>query len=126
MTWWLIIHTPTGVYTWPVWGEADPPDEDLINRARVAAGFPDHDRWATDGSDWDVQATLGEPHPKLLERAKVGTIDDLRKVDAAAVGAHVKGRKASGRRARMDHIRVMLAELDADELAQVMAERKGS
>jgi hypothetical protein len=123
MMWWLIIHTPDGVFTWPAWGEKDPIDEDLINRARVAAGFPDHDRWATDGSAFDLQLTLGKPHDNLLKRATVGKAEDLRKVDAGAVAKHAEGREADFRRVRREHVAALVADLSDDDLAALTIKR---
>lgn len=117
MNWWLIIRTPDGVHAWPVWEEHGESDETLINAARVSAGFPAHDQWGNDG--FDIQLTLGDPHPTLLERATVGTVEDLRQVAAVAVTAHADARAAAIRQTQIDAARTAYALLDDPGKAEV-------
>lgn len=121
MNTWLIIHTPAGaVHAWEVWAEDEPPDNAIIDAARVSTGFPANDEWAHDEYGWDIQLTLGRPHDKLMKRATVGTVEELRKVDAAAVQAHTAGRLEATQRAHVDELRARLAELDDETLAAVL------
>lgn len=121
MNWWLIIRTPEGAHAWPVWGEDDQPDEALINAARVATGFPAHDQW-TEGSGYDVQLTLGDPHPTLLEQAAVGTRDDLSNVDVRLVTAHADARATAARQSIVDGAKAALVDLDDETLKAVLAD----
>jgi hypothetical protein len=93
--WWLIIKTPQAVHCWNIGNPDDLGRDDLLDRARVASGFPASDDWISNGSGYDLQITYGEPHPSLLERATVGTVADLSKVDAELVAQHADARRAA-------------------------------
>lgn len=121
VNWWLIIEAPgDNIYAWEVWPNGEPPDETIINAARVAVGFPADDRWVTDGSGWDVQLTLDRPHDKLMARATAGALDDLRKIDPAAVQEHADARAEAARVVDTTDLRARLAELDEATLAEVL------
>lgn len=122
---WLIIHTPDGVFVWPVWEDDAEPDASLIDAARVLVGYPADDipvRTDTDTDGYDIQLAPGEPHASLLARATVGSVADLRKVDATAVATHVQARVAAARQSTVDAAKAVLANLDDDTLKAVLAD----
>jgi hypothetical protein len=117
MTWWLVIHAPDGrVYVHDT-GSDQAVTDDVVNTVRVAAGFPADDEWISDGSGWDLKATPGEPHPKLMARA---TVLDLSAVDPAEVSDHGRRRQAGYRAARVAAAKAMLDSLDPDERAEAL------
>jgi hypothetical protein len=121
--WWLIIGTPDGPHCWPV-GDDPAELEHLVAAGRVLAGFPASEAWVDDGTAWDVQLTAGEPHDTLLVSAgdRVGTLEDLRKVDSGLVVAHQAARAEWLRARNVETVKLMLVALDADTLAAVLAD----
>lgn len=121
--WWLVITTPDGIRCWPVWGEHDAPEPDLIDAARALVGFPAHEGWATeDQSTYLVQLTLGEPHASLLARAVVGDVSELRGVKPDLVEADRSSRRDAVKQDQVDAARAVLARLDPDAVTEVLAE----
>ncbi len=114
--WWLIARSPGQVFCWPAWLDGSPPDETLINTARVAAGFPADEKWP-DG--FDLQLTLGEPHPSILGAAAPA---DLAKVDPAAVAAHAAARAKAAQTQLLAAAQAAYDLLDAVDRAKVVAE----
>ena len=121
MSTWLIIGTPSGIRCWDL-GE---PDDDeratLVEAARVLMDFPAHDEWVLTQTPFDVQLTEGEPHPTLLERATVGTVDELRTADPAAVEEHAAARRAAARERDVEAMKTALAAMSPEVLAAVLA-----
>jgi len=124
--WWLIVNTPQGTYAWPVWEDGEPADEKLLNAARVVTGFPADNSWVNDGSGYDIQMTLDTPHPSLLSKATVGTVEDLRAVSARVVDAHANERATAARAAAVEDARAVLASLDPEVLAAALELHRGS
>ena len=119
--WWLYIRTPDANFVWPV---GPPPlDDDVVNAARVATGFPAHENWIHDNQGYDLSYSPGEPHPRYVELHEPvhGTPEDLRKVDRTAVAEHVAAREQWQRNRHLDAVKAALAELDDDALAEVLA-----
>jgi hypothetical protein len=124
VNWWLIIRNQAGeIFAWEVWPDGELPDDQLINAARVAVGFPADDAWSMDGTGWDIQLTLDRPHKTLMDRATVGTVETLGKADPAAVQAHADARAEATRRAHIDELRARLAGMDDDTLSAVLGGR---
>jgi hypothetical protein len=118
--WWIIIHAPEGgVYAWPAGG--DPGDAEL-NAARTLVGFPPNDDWIDDDSGWQLMLTNGEPHHTLMERAIVGTLADLNKVDPTAVAEHSETRRRGYVTRRAAAVLTALAALDDETLTVVLAD----
>lgn len=121
MSQWLILHTPDGVWCADL-GDPGPDElERLLNAARVATGFPANDDWVADGSDWDIQLG-GPPPPSVLETATVASAADLEAVDRTAVAKHAEARRTAARQAQVIDVQAMLASLDSDVLARVLAD----
>jgi hypothetical protein len=95
--WWLVIRTPDGVWVWEMWPDGEQPDDvdDLLNAARVVAGYSTDDI-AVRNDGFDIQMAPGQPHDSLLGQALRGTLAELRAVDAAAVVEHAAARLAEG------------------------------
>lgn len=84
--WWLIVSTPDGQHVWCI-GDLQRPDlGHLVAAARLQVGYPAGDGIPSD--DWCLHAAPGEPHPTLLESARVGDVRDLERRDPAAVAAY--------------------------------------
>lgn len=115
---WLIIKTPDGYRSWNL-GTPGRDEADLIARARVVAGLPAHNRWVTDGSDWDVSVTWGTPHPSVM--GTVGTLDELAEVHADKVTEYQADIDEAARAADVAATAAYLAGLDPLLLAAVMA-----
>jgi len=121
---WLIIRQAPSVWVCNLGDPGalgDEPRELLINRMRVATGFPPVDDWLSDAATRSVAMTFGEPHPTLMAAATVLTVDDLTKVDPAAVAAHAQARAEAARQAQIDAAQTVLAQLHPDDLAAVVA-----
>lgn len=117
--WWAIVRTPDGVSLWPVGEQV--PDLRLVTAARVLTYYPAGDLWVGAG-EYDLSLSLGEPHPKLIEKAKrIGTVEELRKVDTSDLDIHEADMLAAGRAQREAYAKVALAALDADARARVVA-----
>lgn len=115
---WIIIRTPLGVHVWEA-------DIDLVDAARVAAGFPVGDAWALDDGEWDLAVDPGDdpPHPSLLAGALVvGTADDLRAVDPKALEAHKLECLRVRRQTQIDSVKAAYAALDEEGKAAVLAD----
>jgi hypothetical protein len=119
--WHLYARTPEASFVWPV---GPPPlDEDVVNAARVLAGFPTHENWIDDGSGYDLSHSPGDPHPGYVElhQPVYGTLADLRKVDRTAVAEHAAARAQWHRDRHLDAVKAALGALDDDALAEVLA-----
>lgn len=118
MSTWALIRTPGGVHVWDLGDGDDAQRTDLINRARVTAGFPADDAWV--GSGYDLSLSSGAPHPSLLDRATVGTVEDLSKVDARLVDQHVAARLQAHHATAVAGAKRAILALDEARLEQVL------
>lgn len=123
---WLILRYPSEVdptqsafFTCHLGRPTDDERAQLIAAARVLVGFPPGDGWV--GSDThSVGLTYGEPHADMLGKARIGSLDELSTVDAAAVAGHIAAGHAENRAAKIAAARAALAELEDHELAQAL------
>lgn len=110
---WLIIHLHEKVWVANLAEETDV--DSLVDAARVLAGFPSTDDWWQDPTDMSVILTMGEPHPTLMARATVLTVEQLRGASPADVAEDRRQRAEAARGARVAAARAALAQLDPAE-----------
>jgi hypothetical protein len=122
---WLVIILGEQAWLWNL-GQAEQ-DElvDLVNAARVIAGFPASDDWSQDpaGRGMSVAFTFGEPHHTMMARATVGTVEQLRGVDRAKVRAHARARELDARAARIASAKAAFGDMAPAELDEVFRHR---
>jgi hypothetical protein len=72
-SWWLIVHTPTGVHCHELGALDDQARDARIGE--ITASLPVPEDWLS-LAGWQVLTSPGQPHPSLLQRATVHRLDD--------------------------------------------------
>lgn len=120
MSWWVIIRTPAGGGTWDI-GDSTPERKDeLVTRAKIVMGVPAD--WDPQNTNWDVQLTPGRPHNRAIASAPERPLNELEAVSREALADYRTAIHHAGRQAQMDRARQLIADLDPDQRATLLAE----
>lgn len=124
LDWWLIVRIGDVFHCWLV---GDTSDEnrtaELIDRARIAVGFPAGDDWILEEERRNaVQLTLGDPHPVLMAQATVHDLSALDRVTVPELEAYRAACENARDAALMQAARNMLRAMKPEQRAALYAE----
>lgn len=119
--WWLIAATPTGRHLWPLGEHGEATVEDRIVAAMHLLDFP-IDWIRSDG--YRIHVAPGDPHPDLVKVSTVHERGELDAVASADIDAYRARVESAHREAKVRAAKKLLAELDDQALAEVLAEHQ--